>query len=66
MFANFITRPFKFQRASSKQDLNLQPHAPKACALPDCAITRFIKRDSRIPKQGFTFSLVFASQPGQQ
>jgi hypothetical protein len=33
---------FKRKKWSGRQDLNLRPHAPQACALPGCATPRFI------------------------
>src|SRR5207247_7771233 len=29
-------------KKSGREDLNLRPHAPQACALPGCATSRFI------------------------
>jgi len=49
---------------SGRQDLNLRPHAPQACALPGCATPRFIYRTLCI--QGFSDLQTLAGSSGKR
>ncbi len=55
-----------FDKVSGREDLNLRPHGPEPCALPDCATPRYLRYYTEIGtvmQFGRTFSFSLTASP---